>query len=178
MVLGKGEASEPGSWPTAPRAKWGASRAPGKKRNRAADAADGCVIRCCEDVDPGSVNELLVEADGTEVRLIRCCCTTCPERNGERCRAVLALVVDEVDDLVVPEPRHFVLRKAKEEAEIESSREQARTLGGGGLHDALAHGGLPFKGDGTSATPKANGANGISKGGQGRGSGEAAPGSQ
>ena len=86
--------------------------------------------------------------------------------------------VGSADDLVAPELRHFVSRKAKEEAEIENSRGRARTLGGGGSHDALAHGGLPFKGDGTSATPKAKGAKGIAKGGQGRGSGEAAPGSQ
>ena len=86
--------------------------------------------------------------------------------------------VGSADDLVAPELRHFVSRKAKEEADIESSRGRARTLGGGGVHDALAHGGLPFKGDGTSATPKAKGAKGIAKGGQGRGSGEAAPGSQ
>ena len=126
MVPGKGAAPDPGSWPSAPRAKWGASGAP-CKRDRAADddegddappwrnkkpkrsdsptsssaapilVADGCSCRCCEDVDPGSVNELLVEADGTEVRLIRWCCTTCPERNGGRCRAVLALEGDEVE---------------------------------------------------------------------------------
>ncbi len=65
--------------------------------------------------------------------------------------------VGSADDLVAPELRSYVMKRAKEESEIEAARLRSRTLG------AIGAGGLPEKGEGAhhpKAKPKGKGRRG------------------
>ena len=65
--------------------------------------------------------------------------------------------VGSADDLVAPELRTYVTKRAKEETEIETARGRSRTL------NAVAAGGLPERGEGGHA--KGRGKRGPGKGG-------------
>ena len=65
--------------------------------------------------------------------------------------------VGSADDLVSPELRTYVTKRAKEETEIETARGRSRTL------HAVAAGGLPEKGEGGHA--KSRGKKSSGKGG-------------
>ncbi len=63
--------------------------------------------------------------------------------------------VGSADDLVSPELRHAVARRAKEEVDIETAR--TRTRHSGTVVEAVQSGGLPQAADGTSHHPKPKG---------------------
>ena len=64
--------------------------------------------------------------------------------------------VGQAEDLVAPELRHYVARRAKEESDVESMRQRVRGLPSGAAAEAAKEGALPKAGEG-AGQPKGRG---------------------